>query len=263
MLPNTTTPTATASGNSTPRLESIHNFRDVAGHGYSTETGSTMRRGVFYRANVITPTPADLAVVESLGLTAIYDVRSEAEVTETPDTVPSAATYTNIPILPGTIQDSAMSIRTIDAAQDFMRLLNRSFITDNVTRAGFGQLLTALATTPGPQLFHCTAGKDRTGWASALLQTLAGVPRETIFDDYLLTNTYSGAYVEATAERIAKTAVMGRADVVRVMLTVDESYLGAAFEQVEADYSSIENYLHSGLGLTADTIEALEAKLIG
>ncbi|MDI9918929.1 tyrosine-protein phosphatase [Rhodococcus sp. IEGM 1379] len=263
MLPNTTTPTTSEGGTSTPRLESIHNFRDVAGHGYSTASGSTMRRGVFYRANVLTPTPADMAVVESLGLTAVYDVRSEAEATKTPDTMPAAATYTHIPILPGTIQETAVSIRTIDAAQDFMRLLNRTFVTDDATRAGFSRLLTALATTPGPQLFHCTAGKDRTGWAAALLQTMAGVPHETILDDYLLTNTYSSAYVDETADRIAQFAVAGRADVVRVMLTVDESYLGAAFEQVEADYASIENYLYSGLGLTTATIGALETKLIG
>ncbi|MDV6265116.1 tyrosine-protein phosphatase [Rhodococcus globerulus] len=247
---------------STPRLASVHNFRDVAGNGYSTSSGTTMRRGVFYRANVLIPTGADLAVVESLGLTAVYDVRSEAEASETPDTILSAAKYTHIPILPGTIQNSALAIRTVDSAQDFMRELNRSFVTDDATRAGFSQLLTALATTPGPQLFHCTAGKDRTGWAAALLQTLAGVPQETIVDDYLLTNTYSAAYVDAAAERIAQTDAIGRADVVRVMLTVEESYLGAAFEQVGASYKSIENYLHDGLGLTADTIDALGSKLI-
>jgi protein-tyrosine phosphatase len=221
-----------------------------------------MRRGVFYRANVLTPTVADLAVVESLGLTAVYDVRSEAEAAETPDTILSVAKYTHIPILPGTIQNAALAIRTVDSAQEFMRELNRSFVTDDATRAGFSQLLTALATTPGPQLFHCTAGKDRTGWAAALLQTLAGVPQETIVDDYLLTNTYSAAYVDAAAERIARTAVIGRADVVRVMLTVEESYLGAAFEQVDASFSSIENYLHAGLGLSTDTIDALGSKLI-
>lgn len=262
MYLDTTAPAAREGGSSTPRLESIHNFRDVAGHGYSTADGRTMRRGVFYRANVLTPTPSDMTIVESLGLTAVYDVRSEAEAAETPDTMPSVATYTHIPIIPGNMTDSPLEIRSIDAAQDFMRILNRCFVTDDATRAGFGQLLSALATTAGPQLFHCTAGKDRTGWAAALLQTLAGVPHETILEDYLLTNTYASAHIDATAARVAKIAAGGRADVVRVMLTVDESYLSAAFEQVETDYSSIENYLHTGLGLTAENIDSLTAKLI-
>lgn len=262
MHPNSTAPTENNFAN-TPRLESVHNFRDVAGTGYETSSGQIMNRGVFYRANVLTPTPADLSVVESLGLTAVYDVRSEAEAAETPDTLLSVATYNHIPILPGTIQNAASAVRTIDAAQDFMRLLNRSFVTDDLARGGFAQLLTALASTPGPQLFHCTAGKDRTGWAAALLQTLAGVPRSVILDDYLLTNDYSTAHVDATITRVAKVAVPGRADVVRVMLTVDESYLDAAFEQVDASYSTVENYLHSGLGLSSDTIGALHTKLIG
>ncbi|PCK26825.1 MULTISPECIES: tyrosine-protein phosphatase [Rhodococcus erythropolis group] len=246
----------------TPRLASIHNFRDVAGPGYVTTSGQAMSRGVFYRANVLTPSPEDLAIVESLGLTAVYDVRSETEANETPDTVPAPAMYAHIPILSGNIHAEAMALRTADAATAFMQNINRSFVADPVTRSGFSQLFVALATTAGPQLFHCTAGKDRTGWAAALLQTLAGVPRETIMADYLLTNTYSAEYIDATVATIAAATDADKGEVIRLLLSVEASYLGAAFEQVEHHYGTVENYLTTGLDLAPELVGALETKLV-
>lgn len=123
-------------------------------------------------------------------------------------------------------------------------------------------MFAALATTAGPQLFHCTAGKDRTGWAAALLQTLAGVPRETIMADYLLTNTYSAEYIDATVATIAAATDADKGEVIRLLLSVDASYLGAAFEQVEHHYGTVENYLTTGLDLAPELVGALETKLV-
>ena len=155
-----------------------------------------------------------------------------------------------------------MALRTADAATACMQNINRSFVADPVTRNGFSQLFAALATTEGPQLFHCTAGKDRTGWAAALLQTLAGVPRETITADYLLTNTYSAEYIEATVAKIAAATDADKGEVIRWLLSVDASYLCAAFEQVEHHYGTVENYLTAGLELAPELVGALETKLV-
>lgn len=243
-----------------PRLASVDNFRDVAGPGYETPFGR-MRTGVFYRANALTPNDADLATLESLRLTAVYDVRTAEEVTQQPDRLPTGAEYIHIPILSGDLATGVEQLRTPDDAREFMREMNRSFVTDPAARAGFARLLTDLANTDGPQLYHCTAGKDRTGWASMLLQSLAGVSRENIMSDYLLTNEYTDASMERTYEGIKASRGQAVADVYQPLLGVDASYLRAGLDELAAEYGTVENYLRTGLGLSPIILTTLRLDL--
>lgn len=243
-----------------PRLASVDNFRDVAGPGYETPFGR-MRTGVFYRANALTPNDADLATLESLRLTAVYDVRTAEEVTQQPDRLPTGAEYIHIPILSGDLAAGVEQLRTPDDAREFMREMNRSFVTDPAARAGFARLLTDLANTDGPQLYHCTAGKDRTGWASMLLQSLAGVSSENIMSDYLLTNEYTAASMERTYEGIKASRGQAVADVYQPLLGVDASYLRAGLDELAAEYGTVENYLRTGLGLSPIILTTLRLDL--
>lgn len=243
-----------------PRLASVDNFRDVAGPGYETPFGR-MRTGVFYRANALTPNDADLATLESLRLTAVYDVRTAEEVTQQPDRLPTGAEYIHIPILSGDLATGVEQLRTPDDAREFMREMNRSFVTDPAARAGFARLLTDLANTDGPQLYHCTAGKDRTGWASMLLQSLAGVSSENIMSDYLLTNEYTAASMERTYEGIKASRGQAVADVYQPLLGVDASYLRAGLDELAAEYGTVENYLRTGLGLSPIILTTLRLDL--
>jgi len=247
----------------TPRLASVDNFRDVAGPGYTNTLGLRLNTGVFYRANAITPTDADLATLGSLGLSAIYDLRTNEEVAQKPDRPVDGAEYVRIPILSGDLAAGVAKLKTPDDARRFMQDMNRSFVTDPAARAGFAQLLTDLADTSGPQLYHCTAGKDRTGWTSALLLGIAGASRETVMDDYLLTNEYSAASIERTYQGITATQGQAVADVYRPLLGVDASYLQAGLDELKAQYGTLENYLHTGLGLSQTTIGKLALKLLG
>ncbi|RVW07105.1 tyrosine-protein phosphatase [Prescottella agglutinans] len=247
----------------TPRLASVDNFRDVAGPGYTNTLGLRLNTGVFYRANAITPTDADLATLGSLGLSAIYDLRTNEEVAQKPDRPVDGAEYVRIPILSGDLAAGVAKLKTPDDARRFMQDMNRSFVTDPAARAGFAQLLTDLADTSGPQLYHCTAGKDRTGWTSALLLGIAGASRETVMDDYLLTNEYSAASIERSYQGIAATQGQAVADVYRPLLGVDASYLQAGLDELKAQYGTVENYLRTGLGLSQTTIGKLALKLLG
>ncbi|MDG3015917.1 tyrosine-protein phosphatase [Speluncibacter jeojiensis] len=244
-----------------PRLASVANFRDVAAADGTTAAGRALRRGVFYRSNALTPDTADLATLASLGLTAVYDVRTDAEVAQTPDVLLPSAAYVRIPILSGNLVDMTSGLASPDDARAFMRGLNRSFVTDAGNRAGFERLLTALAGTEGPQVFHCTAGKDRTGWASMLLLSIAGASDETIMTDYLATNDSPSSWTAATYELIKSRNGEAVAEVFAPMLGVDESYLRAGLGQLEQTYGTVEDYLTSGLGLAPETIATLEAKL--
>ncbi|WP_430332357.1 tyrosine-protein phosphatase [Rhodococcus sp. ACT016] len=246
----------------TPRLASVDNFRDVAGPGYTNTLGMRLNTGVFYRANAITPTDADLATLGSLGLSAIYDLRTDEEVAQKPDHLPQGPEYVRIPILSGDLAAGVAKLKTPDDARNFMQDMNRTFVTDPAARAGFAKLLTDLANTSGPQVYHCTAGKDRTGWTSALLLSLAGVSRQTVMDDYLLTNEYTAASMERTYQGIAATQGQAVADVYRPLLGVDASYLQAGLDELKSQYGTVENYLRSGLGLSQGTIGKLTLKLL-
>ncbi|MFC9516859.1 tyrosine-protein phosphatase [Nocardiaceae bacterium NPDC056970] len=246
----------------TPRLATVDNFRDVAGPGYKTPFGH-MRTGVFYRANALTPNDADLATLESLKLTAVYDVRTDEEVAQKADRLPAGADYVRIPILSGDLAAGVDQIRTPDDSRSFMREMNRTFVSDPEARAGFAKLLTDLANTDGRQVFHCTAGKDRTGWASMLLQSLAGVSSDDIMSNYLLTNEYTAASMERTYDGIKAGQGQAKADVYRPLLGVDASYLQAGLDELAAKYGTVENYLRTGLDLSPVTLAKLRIKLFG
>ncbi|MGH8383497.1 tyrosine-protein phosphatase [Pseudomonas sp.] len=247
----------------TPRLQKIDNFRDVAGtsSAYTTSHDGIMRKGVFYRSNALTPSPADLATLNGLGIKEVYDLRTPVEAAATPDTLPQGATYTNIDIIGNATSTANITTTTFhnaDEAVALMRETNRAFVSDAGMRGEFGVLFNELASADGAALFHCTAGKDRTGWAAAVLQSIAGVDDATIMANYMATNEY-------TAARMAATLAMFPARIQAIyapLIGVDESYLQTSLDEVSALYGSMDNYLKQGLGLSQETIYVLRAKMV-
>ncbi|QZD73766.1 tyrosine-protein phosphatase [Pseudomonas sp. 3-2] len=247
----------------TPRLAGIDNFRDIAGTttAYSTAHDGTMRAGVFYRSNALTPTAADLATLNGLGIKSVYDLRTPSEIASTPDTMPSGAIYQNIDIIGSTTSGANITTVSFKSAADAIAMMqetNRAFVSDAGMRGEFNVLFNELAGVDGAALFHCTAGKDRTGWTAAVLLSIAGVDNATIMSNYLATNDY-------TAERVAKTLAMmppSMAAIYAPLLGVEASYLQAGLDQVTAQYGSMDNYLKQGLGLSQETIYVLRGKMV-
>ncbi|MGV9414509.1 tyrosine-protein phosphatase [Nocardia sp. NPDC003693] len=248
----------------TPRLKSVDNFRDVAGigPGYATADGKRVARGVFYRSNVLDPSDADLATLQALRLTAAYDLRGPAEIAKQPDRLPGGVAYRNIPILGGNIEDQAARVRSPEEARELARTVYRSFVTGAGERAAIAQMLTELANTEGAQVFHCNAGKDRTGWVAATLLGLAGVPRATIMSDFLLTNEYSAVSIKARRDSIVAQYGEEAAKIFDPIFGVEAGFLESALAQMDQSYGSFEGYLTTGLGLDAGIVSALRAKLV-
>jgi protein tyrosine/serine phosphatase/uncharacterized protein YhjY with autotransporter beta-barrel domain len=247
----------------TPRLTGIDNFRDIAGTttAYSTANDGTMRSGVFYRSNALTPSAADLATLNGLGITAVYDLRTPSEIAATPDTMLTGATYSNIDIIGSGSSASNITSISVSSAADAIAMMegaNRSFVSDAGMRSQFNTLFNELASADGAALFHCTAGKDRTGWTAAVLLSIAGVDSGTIMSNYLATNDYTAARVAATlaAMPASMAAVYGP------LLGVQASYLQAGLDEVTAEYGSMDNYLKQGLGLSQETIYVLRGKMV-
>src|SRR5262249_34449982 len=119
-----------------------------------------------------------------------------------------------------------------------------------------------LAHAPGSALYHCSAGKDRTGWTSALLQSIAGVPAQTIMTDYLATDLYEAGQINRELAAIAAAEGSAAAAIAAQSMTSQPAYLQAALDQAIASYGSINAYLMQGLGLSQADIYVLRAKMV-
>ncbi|WP_028463212.1 tyrosine-protein phosphatase [Nocardia sp. 348MFTsu5.1] len=250
----------------TPVLSSVDNFRDLAGldAGYVGIGNKHLNRGVIYRSNALIANDSDLATLGTLGITKVYDLRTAGEITPgKEDRLPAGVTRTWLPTLAGDIAGQVSQLKTPADSVAFMENMNRTFVTDAEVRKSFTALFNDIAATSGAQVIHCTAGKDRTGWASAILQSLVGVSPQTIMSDYLLTNQYSAASIERQLAGVEAARGPEARALYSPLLHVEASYLQAGLDQLKASYGSVQNYLLNGLGLDPQTIRTLVVKLVG
>jgi protein-tyrosine phosphatase len=126
---------------------------------------------------------------------------------------------------------------------------------------GFGLMFRELAEpTNLPALFHCTTGKDRTGWAAAALLSLCGVPDDVVMQDYLLSNDFILPEYQATIERAVAAGV--EEDILLSILGVRREYLDASFQEMHARFGTVEGYFAAGLGIDRAGQDALRARLL-
>ncbi|MVU77502.1 protein-tyrosine-phosphatase [Nocardia sp. ET3-3] len=219
-------------------LTGVLNARDAGG--YQTADGHTVRTGLVFRTGDLSKaTDDDLAKLAADNVVSVHDLRTgyEQQLMGV-DKVPAGAIEHHDDII-GQAPPQVMA-STLSAGTD----LYRAFITAPGASDGFANVLRDIAYNPGGVLFHCTAGKDRTGWTSAVLLTVLGVDKDTVYYDYLLSNYYRGA----------KDGDM--------MNGVGAAALDAAFDQVNKSYGSFDNYVHEGLKLSDADVAALKAKLL-
>ena len=134
----------------------------------------------------------------------------------------------------------------------------RDFVTDAGMREQLGILFVEMANAEDAAIFHCSAGKDRTGWTAAVLQLLAGVDHAAVIDDSLIGNANLAAYNTAILSRLPPAT----AAIFEPLLGVEASYLQAGLEQLQTSYGSLDAYLQEGLGLDQETIYVLRGKMV-
>ncbi|MGH7289213.1 MAG: tyrosine-protein phosphatase [Myxococcota bacterium] len=244
-------------------LEGANNFRDLGG--YATADGRTVRWGLLYRSdNLSHLTDADLATLSRLGIKLVCDFRSAPEKAEEPDRLPaeSPPQVAELPIFDESFSPSAFRERLMSGDLEDLDLrkaltdANRLFATRFAPQ--YAEML-ELVSRPAelPALVHCTGGKDRAGFASAVILRTLGVPEETVFEDFLLTNHYTADHIERTLWRI-RLASLFRVDPERVrpVLSVERGYLAAAFEEIAAKYGSFDGYRREALDFSDAQTEA-------
>jgi protein-tyrosine phosphatase len=200
-------------------------------------------------------TEADKGVLAGLALAKAFDFRGLDERAAASYELPGVAQH-SLAIEPTVLERMrAMSSDghqiTAAVVAELMKDLYRSLVNDQARR--FAQLFEHLLAEDVPVVFHCTAGKDRTGFAAALILLALGVPRQVVLQDYLLTNELS-----QHAPRDADIPP----DALAVLWRVQEGFLEAALQIVDTDHGGVERYLDKRLGLSATALEALAARYL-
>ena len=133
----------------------------------------------------------------------------------------------------------------------------REFVSLSSARHEYRKLFLSLADQDKlPALFHCTTGKDRTGWAAAALLTLLGVPQDIVMEDYLRSNDYIIPMYREVIEGAVASGI--EEEIPLSILGVKQEYLEAAFDEMEKKYGTIETYFAEGLGIDAEQQQSLK-----
>ncbi len=241
------------------------NFRDVGG--YRTADGRKVMWGKLYRsASVGRYTAEDQALIHALSVGSIIDLRStrERQADKSPWMQDAGVGYwtRDYDLSAGNLGALFAKGAKIDAATMRAAMIEgyRGFPKEQAT--SYRILFDRLLHSDKGVIVNCTAGKDRTGLATALVLSALGVPRETIMQDYLLSNSALDMdKLRADAGLNAATAALP-ADAVKPLLDVEPAYLDAAFDQIDKDYGSVEAYLKRELGVDRAAIQRLRQRML-
>ncbi|WP_340316237.1 tyrosine-protein phosphatase [Rhizorhabdus argentea] len=246
-------------------LSGGHNFRDIGG--YRTVDGRTTAWGLVYRSGTMASLDAsDHAVLDKLGLRTVCDFRSTAERTKRPSLfAPDAGFEVWARDYDMSSADFVAIFCHAEANQDRSRerMIALYHEIAEEQAPAYQELFRRLADGALPLVFHCSAGKDRTGVAAALLLDLLGVPRETIVEDYELTDLF----IEKLAEIVRHEPIGDRlADIDpqiwAPMLRADAAYLHATFAMMEERFGSARGFLREVIGVDDDMAERIRARLL-
>ncbi len=249
----------------------IKNLRDVGG--LITTDGHRLAKGLVLRsAQLGAEDPGTLDGLAALGLETVFDLRTSHETEALPDAVPDGVDVVHLDVLAGTSESVATGLEDLfedpGAAMDILREgrvklhylhTYKELVHLDSARTSYRSLFTELADGK-VSLFHCTAGKDRTGWAAASLQLLLNVPLEAVTSDYLASNGPTMELFKPILDSF--TAVGGDPDLLAPVFQVDAAYLESAMAEVSALFGDIDGYFHEGLGLDRDITDALRHNLL-
>src|SRR5260370_26273885 len=236
-------------------LAGASNFRALGG--YPAKAGRVVRWRQIFRSNHLGHVNgADIEVLRSVGLKSAFDFRGTEERAEAMCGLAEIAVH-SLPIEPTVVAAlrarlaTGVPLSSADAVE-VMRDSYRSYV--RYSTPSFRALFAHLLEDRAPLVIHCTAGKDRTGFACALILHALGVSDDLIAEDYLLTNRFYRRDPSASSELPE--------DVRQALASVETSFLAAAFEAIGADYGDLECYLRDGLGLGAQERAGLEARYL-
>ena len=253
-------------------LEGTPNFRDIGG--YETTDGRYVRWGLLYRSGVLTYlTPKDYAYLSNLGVRVVCDFRTKEENDTAAETwIPGASTQMiSLPIGGDGKQGNQATVQSLMASNPTAEQL-RTRMTATYGQFAFSAadqyaaVFQQLKSDHLPLLYHCSAGKDRTGVFSAFLLLTLGVPEKTVVEDYALTNRYlqdapNSAAVQKMMKATSTTISSFSKEQQAVMMAADPAYLESTLRQIDKKYGSFDEYRRKALKVSDADAQALRARL--
>lgn len=246
-------------------ITSGRNFRELGG--YQTLSGKTIKMHKLLRTgNLADLSPFDLDYLKDYGVKYVVDFRSQEEVDHQPDRVPEGAEYDFDPVFSEDLTNSSRSINDLDNQSkddaDFgfnhMLFAYEDMIRSDSAQSAYRKFFAKLMENDQPSqslIFHCTAGKDRTGFGALLVLTALGVPLRTIKQDYLLTNITTKDFVDGMVEREkGQGKNKNTLQSIRDIQSVHPEYIDHAIKVMTDDYGSINDYLREVIQLSSADI---------
>ena len=247
----------------------ITNFRDLGG--IRTIHGRWVRPYKFIRSGQLVGLDEDTKrdLVDRYRVTQVVDFRRPFEIQESPDDRLEGVTFTNIDLLEQSGTNSASlddfaSLGLADQVNGHMLNVYHDLVMSPAAQQGYGRFLRiVVGNTQGATLFHCFAGKDRTGFAAALVLWLLEVDDDRIFADYLKTNQERVAANNQLLDQFrAKGFDQDSLDALAVALYVKKEYLIYARQLMIDAYGDVFAYARQALGFGPDQVEALRSNLL-
>ncbi|GEJ46332.1 tyrosine-protein phosphatase [Chryseobacterium sp. ON_d1] len=239
------------------RLKKVHNFRTV-GNIKNTE-GRILKEGKLYRsAHLHKLKKKSFDRFDELGIKEIIDLRNSKEIAQKPDQLPAESAYKKYSAFEDEGDQLAQAKKLVlkgkvNASDADKRMIDfyREYVTENPET--IKMIITEVLESKDPVLYHCTAGKDRTGIITALILTILKFDKETIYNDYLLSNNYRKDLVQKRlrlAGRLHFLYPKMDLKVLEKLSWVEKRYLDAAFEEINKKYGSTDAYIQQVLGIS-------------
>nr|WP_315026631.1 tyrosine-protein phosphatase [uncultured Chryseobacterium sp.] len=241
----------------TIEIKKVYNFRAVGN--ITNIEGRTLKQGFFYRSGHLYKLKKNsFAQIENLGIKKVIDLRNSKEIAQKPDHLPKEIIYKNYSAFEdeGDQLDQAKKMvlkGKVNGADADKRMIDfyREYVTENPKV--IKTIITETLESKDPVLYHCTAGKDRTGIITALILTILKFDKNIIYNDYLLSNNYRKDLVQKRL-RLANSLhfVYPKMDlqVLEKLSWVEKRYLDAAFEEINKKYGSTDVYIQQVLGIS-------------
>lgn len=245
-------------------MDGSHNTRELGG--YKTTDGKTIKWGKLFRSDKLSDiSKTDQAYLQNLGIKKIVDFRSEQEKAEDPNIIPTGISYVEMPIsVDGAMRSKIEAVlkgETDREVQSFLIDANKEFVTNYADV--YENFLRGLIDDDAPTLFHCTAGKDRAGFAAAITLIALGVSKEDVINDYMKTNAFTQERIEEILGQIELMSLyQSDVEILRPLLGVEQIYIETAFRTAEEKYGSLENFIRDGLNISDEDIQKLRNKFL-
>ena len=276
-----------SSCNQTPKdrtipFEGIENAREMGG--LVMQDGRSIRPGKLVRsAHLNQASDKDVALLKNrFQLTDVFDFRFDAEVAGAPDREMDGVQNTHLSTLPQKLVDGFTAGRADTAkvqvsgfmerlaqyafdsrAQEMGRRLYPAIVLDTTSQQRYGTFLKGVLDADGGVLWHCSQGKDRCGWGAAFVLAALGASRETIVEDFDLSNVSYAPQVEALSQKVIEMGG-GEAELgfIHAMVGVSTENFESTLDLIDSQYGSLSAYLEKALGFTAQDQEKLRNKLL-